>query len=202
MTFGAKLKEARQKAGFSQEELAERMSVSRSAVAKWEIDKGMPDIDNLKAIAKLLDVSVDYLLDDGTSLDLSITREAIDLKGKTGIIKKAKLKDSLVKERFADYEVYGLTAVKKLSKQEKIRDDALSLFTAFLPDVGSFDSGTDIVKAFENINNAFYLADGEKNQYFIIVSDEYMEIHQVAQRITDKKFEIGDWKLTKSKKAL
>ena len=40
MTFGTKLKEARLSAGLSQEELSGRMSVSRSAIAKWEIDKG------------------------------------------------------------------------------------------------------------------------------------------------------------------
>ena len=50
MTFGEKLKNARQQAGFSQEELAGKLCVSRSAVAKWETDKGLPDIENLKAI--------------------------------------------------------------------------------------------------------------------------------------------------------
>ena len=36
----------------SQEQFAEKMSVSRSAVAKWETDKGLPDIENIKLIAK------------------------------------------------------------------------------------------------------------------------------------------------------
>ena len=44
MTFGEKLKCARKEAGLSQEQLAEKLSVSRSAVAKWESDKGMPDV--------------------------------------------------------------------------------------------------------------------------------------------------------------
>ena len=64
MTFGEKLKEARKEAGLSQEQFAEKMSVSRSAIAKWESDKGMPDVNNLKVMAQLLDVSVDYLLDE------------------------------------------------------------------------------------------------------------------------------------------
>ena len=51
MTFGEKLRNARKEAGFSQEQLAENLSVSRSAVAKWETDNGMPDVGNLKAIA-------------------------------------------------------------------------------------------------------------------------------------------------------
>ncbi|MBO5994859.1 MAG: helix-turn-helix transcriptional regulator [Firmicutes bacterium] len=51
MTFGEKLQEARKRAGYSQEQLAEKLSVSRSAVAKWENDNGMPDIANLKAMS-------------------------------------------------------------------------------------------------------------------------------------------------------
>lgn len=197
MTFGEKLREARKNTGLSQEELAERIGVSRAAVAKWETGKGLPDIDNLKAIAGLLDVSIDYLLDDGSTLDFSVIREPIDLGGANGLIAKAKEKDRLVKEKFADYDVYPLTAVKKPTKGQKLRDHAMTLFTALLPGIGAFDSGTDILNAIENINNTFYLAEDEKKQFFIIVSDEYMEIHQLASRIADKKFEIGDWQLTR-----
>lgn len=58
MTFGEKLKEARKKAGLSQEQFAEKMNVSRSAIAKWETDKGMPDVNNLKVMSQLLNVSI------------------------------------------------------------------------------------------------------------------------------------------------
>ena len=62
MTFGEKLKEARKDAGLSQEQFAEKLSVSRSAVAKWEAGGGMPDINNLKAMAQLLvNVSADFI---------------------------------------------------------------------------------------------------------------------------------------------
>ena len=107
-----------------------------------------------------------------------------------------------MKEKFSDYEVIPLSATKKLSKSEKIRDEAMRLFTAFLPGIGSFDSGTDIVYALQNVNNTFYLAENDKKQFFIIVSDEFMEIRQVAARITGKKFEIGDYKLVKVQKPL
>ena len=49
MTIGEKIKEARIGIGLSQEELAEKLNVSRSAIAKWEADKGVPDIENLKS---------------------------------------------------------------------------------------------------------------------------------------------------------
>ena len=79
MTFGEKLKEARQKAGLSQEQLSEKLHVSRSAVAKWETGKGMPDIENLKAAAKLLNVSIDYLFDEGSGFSVQSIKERIDL---------------------------------------------------------------------------------------------------------------------------
>ena len=59
MTFGEKLKEARKEAGLSQEQLAQKLSVSRSAVAKWASDKGMPDVNNLKA-NKIMRIYVDF----------------------------------------------------------------------------------------------------------------------------------------------
>ena len=45
MTLGEKLKEARKQAGLSQEQLSEKLGISRSAVAKWETDKEIPDIE-------------------------------------------------------------------------------------------------------------------------------------------------------------
>lgn len=62
MKFAEKLKSLRKQAGLSQEQLAEKISVSRQAVTKWETDAGIPDIENLKAISALFDISIDDLL--------------------------------------------------------------------------------------------------------------------------------------------
>lgn len=83
MTFGEKLKSARKKAGFTQDELSQKLAVSRQAVTKWESDKGLPDIENLKRISKFLNVSIDYLIDSGESIDLSVIREEINLESYT-----------------------------------------------------------------------------------------------------------------------
>ena len=48
MTFGEKLKAARNISGLSQEQFAEALNISRSAVAKWENNIGIPDVSNLK----------------------------------------------------------------------------------------------------------------------------------------------------------
>lgn len=62
MTFAEKLKSIRKQAGFSQEQLAEKIGVSRQAITKWETDSGIPDISNIMAISTLFDISVDELL--------------------------------------------------------------------------------------------------------------------------------------------
>jgi transcriptional regulator with XRE-family HTH domain len=49
MTFAEKLKSIRKQAGTSQEQLAEKLGVSRQAVIKWETDAGIPDIENMMA---------------------------------------------------------------------------------------------------------------------------------------------------------
>lgn len=62
MTFAEKLKSIRKQAGMSQEKLAEKLGVSRQAVTKWETDTGIPDIENIKAVSLLFDISIDELL--------------------------------------------------------------------------------------------------------------------------------------------
>lgn len=62
MTFGEKLKSVRKQAGMSQEQLAEKLGVSRQAVTKWETDAGIPDIENIMAVSALFDISIDQLL--------------------------------------------------------------------------------------------------------------------------------------------
>lgn len=67
MTFAEKLKELRKQSGISQEKLAEKLGVSRQAVTKWERDSGVPDIENIIAISKLFDVSMDELFSNERS---------------------------------------------------------------------------------------------------------------------------------------
>lgn len=62
MTVGEKIKQLRNENGLSQEKLAEKLNVSRSAVAKWETDGGIPEIDNLIQLAAVFDISLDELL--------------------------------------------------------------------------------------------------------------------------------------------
>lgn len=62
MNLGKQIKNYRKQTGMSQEKMAEKIGVSRQAITKWETDAGIPDIENLIAIAKLFEISVDELL--------------------------------------------------------------------------------------------------------------------------------------------
>lgn len=64
MTLGEKVRQERTARGMSQEQLAEKLIVSRAAVAKWETDNGMPDIENLKKLSALFNISMDELVDN------------------------------------------------------------------------------------------------------------------------------------------
>ena len=62
MEFNEKLQELRKQKGLTQEELAEALWVSRTAVSKWESGRGYPSIDSLKQISKFFSISIDALL--------------------------------------------------------------------------------------------------------------------------------------------
>ena len=62
MEFNEKLQELRKQKGLTQEELAELLYVSRTAISKWESGRGFPNIESLRAISKYFSVSLDELL--------------------------------------------------------------------------------------------------------------------------------------------
>lgn len=71
MEFNEKLQELRKQRGLTQEELAEKLYVSRTAISKWESGRGYPNIESLKAIAKFFSVTVDELLSSGEVLTIA-----------------------------------------------------------------------------------------------------------------------------------
>lgn len=73
MQFNEKLQQLRKQRSLTQEELANAIYVSRTAVSKWESGRGYPNIDSLKAIGKFFGVTIDDLLSDGELR--AITRE-------------------------------------------------------------------------------------------------------------------------------
>ncbi|MGM9545704.1 MAG: helix-turn-helix domain-containing protein [Vescimonas sp.] len=69
MQFGEKLQALRKARGWSQEELARQINVSRQALSKWESGAAVPDTENVVALSRLFGVTTDYLLlEEGTSV--------------------------------------------------------------------------------------------------------------------------------------
>ena len=64
MNIGTKITTARRQCGMTQSELADKMCVTRQTVSRWEAGTALPDVEKVAQIAKLLQVSCDYLLDD------------------------------------------------------------------------------------------------------------------------------------------
>ena len=69
MILADKIIELRKKSGWSQEELAEKMDVSRQSISKWEGAQSMPDMNRILRMSELFGVSTDYLLKDELESD-------------------------------------------------------------------------------------------------------------------------------------
>lgn len=186
MTFGGKLKEARKESGLSQEQLAEKISVSRSAVAKWESDKGMPDIGNLKAIAALLDTSIDYLLDDDEKISFNETKEPISLSDHEPSGRCRDRRDAVCAAKHGDASaIHSLLRTRKMSRIEWWIDFIIQ------PGV------VDVLDQFSEIAS-YYLVEKGAKQYLVKVTKEFITTSELADRIDTKKFVIGKYKFIKS----
>ena len=71
MEFNEKLQELRKRKGLTQEELAGKLYVSRTAVSKWESGRGVPNIESLKAISAFFQVTLDDLLSGAELLEIA-----------------------------------------------------------------------------------------------------------------------------------
>ena len=80
MEFNEKLQELRKQKNLTQEELAQSLYVSRTAISKWESGRGLPSIDSLKAISKFFTISLDDLLSGDDLLEIAET----DIKERDG----------------------------------------------------------------------------------------------------------------------
>lgn len=77
MIFGEKLYELRKASGLSQEQLAEKCSITRQSVSKWELGQGYPETEKLLVLCRVLDVDLDYLLRDEIASQSTPSRQAI-----------------------------------------------------------------------------------------------------------------------------
>ncbi|MFT8426065.1 MAG: helix-turn-helix domain-containing protein [Liquorilactobacillus sp.] len=77
-----KLREARQANGFSQNEIATVLHISRQSISKWENGRGYPDLDNLIALSDLYKISIDELLKENEQLKQKIDKNNTEIEEK------------------------------------------------------------------------------------------------------------------------
>ena len=117
MTLGEKIKELRKNFNITQEEFAFQIGVSRQIVSKWESDLGLPDVDHLKGIATLFNITIDELLDYKKEIFGEVVLE--EKYSLEGIVKNGKCRsreEQYVFDRFDKADsIYVLLRRKKWS---------------------------------------------------------------------------------------
>ena len=78
MIFSEKLLTLRKAKGITQEQLAEKLDVSRQSISKWESGQSVPELENIVALSTIFDVSTDYLLKSSEIDDLSVKTEMLE----------------------------------------------------------------------------------------------------------------------------
>ncbi|MDD7388066.1 MAG: hypothetical protein PUG60_00125 [Lachnospiraceae bacterium] len=84
-------------------------------------------------------------------------------------------------------------AEKKLTKGEKVVDNVLGVFTDAPFGI------PELINSIKNTDKQFYLVEKGGKQFFVTVTDEFIETRRLAKRIDGNKFEIGSWKFNKCK---
>ena len=160
MTFGEKIKEIRKKFGLTQEELAEKLNVSRQAIAKWEMDNG---------ISKLFGTSIDNLLDNTTNIPLMILHKEINLKDYGNW--KGEQYLNILNETFdKDWKIYILNYRKKINTVGGIID-----FLTFR------------ITELEDLS-PYYLAVKDNIKLLANIKDNVLEIRSLSSDVDIKKF--------------
>ncbi len=75
MLFNEKLKRIRKENNLTQEELSEKLNVSRQAITKWESGEGIPDIENLKQISNMFNISIDELVKEEKDINIDAKKQ-------------------------------------------------------------------------------------------------------------------------------
>ena len=87
MNLSKKIYELRKASGMSQEQLAEKINVSRQSISKWESGESSPEIERLIELSNVFDVSTDYLLKSSEVDELTIQTERLE-KGQNDLKSK------------------------------------------------------------------------------------------------------------------
>lgn len=185
-TFGEKLASLRKQANMTQNDLADKLMVSRQAITKWENDKGLPDIDNLVMISKIFNVTMEDLLEykiETIEFKEGNTVETIDKENS-----KFKVVDKFIKERFSDADnISYLYREPKLTKWEAVLD--------FFVGAGTIDMAR--LAKDGAIWYSFLVEKGEE-QYLVLVHKDKLMTRKLEEKF-EKKIVVDGYKYSRVK---
>ena len=187
MTFGEKLSSLRKQANLTQGDLADKLNVSRQAVTKWEGDVSLPDLENVKKLASIFNVTIDELLDYKTEeikLVLETTEEKIGKENS-----KLKNVDDFILTRFSNAEsIYRLTREIKLTFWQEVLDFFIGAGTLGVADILK----TGLVYPFLITENS--------NEYLVLITKGKMLSKKLSELFNGKKKIIDGYKYFKVEK--
>lgn len=178
MKLSEKLKSYRKSFDLTQEELAEKLNVSRQVITKWESELGMPEVSNLKALAELFNVSVDFLLDDEQEIEYPIFKEKYELE-KNNYSNRYDYVVNYLKERYSNDDIYVLTQVE--NGEKSFLTKVFSFITIGVSDVSS------IIEWFKDLA-IWFVVENSKRKLLIKVTKEYIETRELSSLINTDKF--------------
>ena len=89
-TMGTRIREMRKAAGMSQEQLAEKLNVSRQSVTKWESGQSVPELDKIVALSVIFGVTTDSLLKPSEMTELSVKTELLEKQQQQMLVRERK----------------------------------------------------------------------------------------------------------------
>ena len=181
MKLSEKIKSYRKVFDLSQEQLAEKLSVSRQVVTKWETEGAVPEISNLKALADLFNVSVDYLLDDEKVVENPVLRETYTIEGKkNNYSNRYDYAVSLLKNRYKEKAIiYGLTQVENGERNNLTK--FFSFITLKISDISYLTQWLGDLAI-------WFLVEKENQKLLIKVTKEFVETREISSLIDTNKF--------------
>ena len=150
------------------------MNVSRQAITKWETDKGMPDISNLQELSKVLNISVDNLMNNDV---LPLLKMKIKLD-RTKYKNKLTSYRDILNDYFNNSEIFVLSFYNDLNLIEKI----LNLFTG-----GDYY----LIKDVSDLS-PYYLVVNNETKLLINIKDYNLIIYELSSDINTKKFKFDN----------
>lgn len=187
MILADKIINLRKKAYLSQEELAEKLGVSRQAISKWESAQSIPDLDKIIALSKLFSVTTDFLLKDEIEIEENVKEENVQTKK----LSMQMANDFIIQS----YKISGKIALGTLLC---ILSPIILILTAFISDIYHYDDkiiffGIIVLFILLIIAISLFITSGNKvKEYYFLENGKFETEYGVTSFSKEKKKDLQE----------